>query len=79
MRSGGKSRENSWLIKEYRGRRSQSGSVRHLAEMAGIFWAGIVLVNEGCAACQEKDGRKGYQGESSPAQAADLPQRRHRN
>src|SRR5277367_588516 len=69
LRRGGKSRENLGLIKEYRGRRSQSGSMRHLAEMAGIFRAGVVLVDESCAAGEEENGRKSHQGESSPAQA----------
>jgi hypothetical protein len=53
--------------------------MRHLTEMAGIFRAGVVLVDEGCAAGEEKNGRKSYQSESSPAQAADLPQGRHLN
>jgi hypothetical protein len=41
--------------------------MRHLAEMAGIFRAGVVLVDEGGAAREEEHGRKGHQGESSPA------------
>jgi hypothetical protein len=52
--------------------------MRHLAEMAGVFRAGVVLVDEGGATGEEENGRKGHQGESSPAYAADLPQRRHR-
>jgi len=53
--------------------------MNHLAKMAGIFRARVVSVNEGCAAGEEDDGGKSHQGETTTAEAANLPQRRHRN
>jgi hypothetical protein len=53
--------------------------MNHLAKMAGIFGASVVFVNESCAAGEEDDGGKSHQGQTATTEAANLPQRRHRN